>query len=67
VFIVIPLNAMLTKDTEAAPTLAISPWTRDVGQMVASPGDLYQLLEPAYRNLHNQDGLSYFGDLDDRY
>jgi hypothetical protein len=67
VFIVIPLNAMLTKDTEAAPTLAISPWTRDVGQMVASPGDLYQLLEPAYRNLHDQDGLSYFGDLDDRY
>ena len=63
----IPLNTMLTKDTQAAPKMAISPWTRDVGQLVFSPGDLYDLLEPADINMHDQDGLQYFGDLDDRY
>jgi len=67
VFLTIPLSSMLTRDTQAAPRIAISPWTRDVGQMVASPGDLYDLLEPAYINMHDRDGLQYFGDLDDSY
>jgi hypothetical protein len=39
---------MLTKDTKARSELALSPWTRDVGQMVVSPGDLYTTVE---RNL----------------
>jgi len=67
VFMSIPLSSMLTRDTQAAPKIAISPWTRDVGQMVFSPGDLYDLLEPAYINMHDHDGLQYLGDLDDSY
>jgi len=39
------LNTMLTKDTQAFANMSISPWTRDVGQMVVSPGDLYNLVE----------------------
>jgi Exopolysaccharide biosynthesis protein YbjH len=45
VFLFVPLNSMLTKDTQATSTLSLAPWTRDVGQMVASPGDLYDLFE----------------------
>jgi hypothetical protein len=67
VFMSIPLNSMLTRDTQSAPRFTISPWTRDVGQMVVSPGDLYDLLEPADINLHDRDGLQYFGDMDDSY
>jgi Exopolysaccharide biosynthesis protein YbjH len=67
VFLSVPLSALLSKDTQAHPTLAISPWTRDVGQMVNSPSDIYQMLEPAHRNRHDEDGLDYLGDLDDRY
>lgn len=67
VFMSIPLGSMLTRDTQAAPKMSIAPWTRDVGQMVVSPGDLYDLLEPAYINMHDHDGLEYFGDLDDSY
>ncbi|OGS94889.1 MAG: hypothetical protein A3H31_04330 [Gallionellales bacterium RIFCSPLOWO2_02_FULL_57_47] len=67
VFMTIPLTSMLTRDTQATPRIAIAPWTRDVGQMAASPGDLYDLLEPAYINMHDRDGLQYLGDLDDSY
>ena len=67
VFMSIPLGLMLTRDTQATPRIAISPWTRDVGQMVVSPSDLYDVLEPAYINMHDRDGLQYFGDLDDSY
>ena len=48
IFMSIPLGSMLTKDTKARSELALSPWTRDVGQMVVSPGDLYTTAE---RNL----------------
>ncbi|MBL1277369.1 MAG: YjbH domain-containing protein [Ectothiorhodospiraceae bacterium] len=41
----IPLGSMLTRDTRATARFAISPWTRDVGQAVKSPGDLYNILE----------------------
>ena len=67
VFMTIALSSMLTRDTQAAPTISIAPWTRDVGQMVISPGDLYEMLEPAYINMHDRDGLQYLGDLDDSY
>jgi len=36
---------MLTQDTRTAPIASLSPWTRDVGQMVTSPGDLYRIME----------------------
>ncbi len=67
VFMSIPLAAMLTRDTSSEPKMSISPWTRDVGQMVRSPGDLYAVLEPGYRNVKDHDGLQYFGDYDDSY
>jgi hypothetical protein len=45
VFMQIPLSSMLTKDTQAKGGFALGPWTRDVGQLVKSPGDLYDMLE----------------------
>lgn len=45
IFIQIPLNTMLTKDTRAAPLASLQAWTRDVGQIVVSPGDLYRRME----------------------
>lgn len=44
-FVSIPLNSMLTRDTQERANLALADYTRDVGQMVASPGDLYRLVE----------------------
>ena len=40
----IPFSAMLTKDTQAGAGFKLAPWTRDVGQMVESPGDLYEIM-----------------------
>lgn len=45
IFLSVPLGSMLTRDTQAVARFAISPWTRDVGQMVKSPGDLYTIVE----------------------
>ena len=45
IFVSVPLGSMLTRDTQATARFAISPWTRDVGQMVKSPGDLYTIVE----------------------
>ena len=45
IFASIPLGSMLTKDTQSRAELSIRPWTRDVGQMVVSPGDLYTMFE----------------------
>ena len=45
VFISIPLSSMLTRDSQDRANLSLAPWTRDVGQMVESPDDLYRLLE----------------------
>lgn len=48
IFIQIPLNTMLTKDTRAVPSASIRPWTRDVGQQVRSPADLYSIMENVF-------------------
>jgi len=45
IFMSIPLGPMLTKDTKARSEFLLSPWTRDGGQMVVSPGDLYTTAE----------------------
>lgn len=45
IFVSIPLNSMLTRDTQERAELALIDFTRDVGQMVESPGDLYRLFE----------------------
>jgi hypothetical protein len=58
---------MLTRDTQAFAGFAIAPWTRDVGQMVVSPGDLYSILERPVLQMHARDGLVRFGDREDDY
>jgi membrane-associated phospholipid phosphatase len=62
VFLSIPLNIMLPSDTQSTAAIAISPWTRDVGQMVASPGDLYDLFEQPRRDMTSYDGLGNFAE-----
>jgi hypothetical protein len=47
VFMTIPLSSMLTRDTQETAYIALSPWMRDVGQMVVPPDDLYRLMERA--------------------
>jgi Exopolysaccharide biosynthesis protein YbjH len=68
IFLSIPLNTLLTKDTQAIAGFAIAPWTRDVGQLVSSPDDLYGVVEkPLVIDVHNRDGLVHFGDVEDNY
>jgi membrane-associated phospholipid phosphatase len=62
VFLSVPLNIMLPMDSQANAGVALSPWTRDVGQMVASPGDLYDLMEQPRRDLTTFDGLGNFAE-----
>lgn len=45
IFMSIPLNILLTKDTKSRSNISISPWSRDVGQMVTSPDDLYWVVD----------------------
>ena len=62
VFLSVPLNIMLPMDSQAAAGIGLSPWTRDVGQMVASPGDLYDLFEQPRSDLTTYDGLGNFAE-----
>ncbi|WP_426104711.1 YjbH domain-containing protein [Massilia sp. TSP1-1-2] len=65
VFVSIPLKSMLPADTQATAGVAIGPWTRDVGQMVASPGDLYGMIEQPRRDMTDYDGLGNFAERPD--
>ena len=67
VFMVMPIDTLLTRDTQAVAGFALSPWTRDVGQRVASPADLYRMLERPVLQMHRHDGLARLGDRDDDY
>jgi hypothetical protein len=67
IFLSMPLETLLTKDTRATAGISLAPWTRDVGQMVASPGDLYSILENPVTRMRESDGLSQLGDRDDDY
>jgi len=62
VFLSVPLNIMLPFDSQAVAGVGIAPWTRDVGQMVASPGDLYDLFERPRSDLNTYDGLGNFAE-----
>lgn len=62
IFMSIPLNTMLLADSQASAGFSLSPWTRDVGQMVASPGDLYDLFEHPRRDAGAYDGLGNFAE-----
>ncbi len=65
VYVTLALNSMLLADTQASANIAISPWTRDVGQMVASPGDLYDMIEKPRRDMSIFDGLGNLGERPD--
>lgn len=65
VFVNIALNSMLLSDTQASAAIAVAPWTRDVGQMVNSPGDLYDALEQPRRDMQRGDGLGNFAERPD--
>ncbi len=67
IFMAMPLDPLLTQDTRASAGFALSPWTRDVGQMVASPGDLYRMTERSVLQLHEHDGMVRLGDREDDY
>jgi len=62
VFLSVPLNVMLPFDSQSTASVGLSPWTRDVGQMVASPGDLYDLVEQPRRDMNTFDGLGNFAE-----
>lgn len=62
VFLSVPLNTMLAMDTQANAGFSLSPWTRDIGQMVASPGDLYNMIERPRADMLSYDGLGNFAE-----
>jgi membrane-associated phospholipid phosphatase len=62
IFLSVPLNIMLPMDSQATAGIGLSPWTRDVGQTVGSPGDLYDLMEQPQRDLTTYDGLGNFAE-----
>jgi membrane-associated phospholipid phosphatase len=62
VFLSVPLNIMLPSDSQTVAGFGLAPWTRDVGQMVASPGDLYDMIEQPRRDLTTNDGLGNFAE-----
>src|SRR5260221_8578705 len=68
VFVSIPFEALLPNDTRVVTGFSLAPWTRDPGQMVNSPVDLYNTLEkPVMIDLTKSDGLVRLGDVEDDY
>ncbi|PWV65637.1 YjbH domain-containing protein [Plasticicumulans acidivorans] len=60
-FVTIPMSSLLTRDTRSTAGMALSPWSRDVGQMVVSPSDLYRLVEFNRPNSMKIDPMTGFG------
>lgn len=70
VFMSIPLDVISTRHSQRVVNMSISPWTRDVGQMVKSPNDLRDTLERGLLNtLSDPVPLRSLGgvDADDAY
>jgi len=68
VFVSIPFEALLPNDTKVTTGFSLAPWTRDAGQMVNTPVDLYNTLEkPLMIDMHKSDGLVRLGDVADDY
>jgi hypothetical protein len=64
IFMSIPLETMMTRNSASVANLSLSPWTRDPGQMVQSPGDLRMILERGLlRSVHESAGMRGFGDV----
>jgi membrane-associated phospholipid phosphatase len=68
VFVSIPFEALLPNDTRVTTGFSLAPWTRDPGQMVNSPVDLYAMVEkPLMIDMRKSDGLVRLGDMEDDY
>ncbi|HKU45480.1 MAG TPA: YjbH domain-containing protein, partial [Burkholderiales bacterium] len=65
IFMAMPLETLLPHDSQAIAGFSLAPWTRDVGQMVGSPGDLARITERPVWQMHERDGLERFGDRED--
>lgn len=64
VFMRIPLGTMTGQDMSSVAHFSLTPWTRDGGQMVESPDDLYQSIRHQWLdNALDSDGLRSFGDV----
>ena len=55
------MASLSTRDTRGTAGLSLAPWTRDVGQMVTSPGELYRLVEFNRPNSDEIDPYTGFG------
>lgn len=65
VFLNLPFDVVSQQFSRRGVNMALAPWTRDIGQMVKSPGDLRVLLERGVlRTLQNPSPLSTFGGVD---
>ena len=61
-FASIPLSITLPYDSKARGNFSLAPWSRDVGQMVRFPGDLYRMMENTMLlNTDDYNPLSQFG------
>jgi Exopolysaccharide biosynthesis protein YbjH len=65
IFLTLPLDVVSNQYSRRGVNMVLSPWTRDVGQMVKSPGDLRLLLERGMlRTLQDPHPLRSFGGVD---
>ncbi|HET7773052.1 MAG TPA: YjbH domain-containing protein [Burkholderiaceae bacterium] len=63
IFISMPLNLLLTRDSAAIANFSLAPWTRDVGQMVSQSADLVGMFERSMLyNLRGKEALRGFTD-----
>ena len=61
----IPFDAITPNYTRAIVRGSLSPWTRDIAQMVRNPADLYEHLEEDLRSIRIQNGLERFSGVAD--
>jgi membrane-associated phospholipid phosphatase len=61
----IPFDSLLENYSRQKASITMQPWTRDAGQMVRNPADLYELLEDDIRSKRVQSGLERFSGVSD--
>jgi membrane-associated phospholipid phosphatase len=61
----IPFDSITPYYSKQVARMSLSPWTRDIAQMVRNPADLYELLEEDLRSKRVQHGLERFSGVVD--
>ena len=61
----IPFDALMDTYSRQKGSLSLQPWTRDAGQVVRNPADLYDLMEDDIRSKRVQKGLERFAGVSD--